>query len=269
MKLEEEDRELLARLGTQRRSASALATALDRPADELTDRLAALADKGILKEVGEGRYERTESGRRVLVTSTGGAIDERIDTSPEVERTIDGFDLRADEADAVRHAFAFLRYWGRVTQSELCDAIYSEADAGRETPEQWWEEVVRDPLAALPGVEPPTTADGDWRYAGRPEADDDADGRRVLSRTHPVYGDVKHALESLDLTDAEREAAGAAFAYLYRRKEATGSDVREAVFPAHDAGFDSPERWWDVVREAFEALPGVERTNGETWRFQS
>lgn len=269
MKLEERDKRILALLGTRVRSISSLAASLEVPSEELDERLADLADNGLVYDRGDGRYERTESGRRVLVTSTG-IVDERIDTSPAIERAIDAFTLRPDEADAVRHAFAFLRYWGRVTEEELVDAIYSEATAGRETPEEWWSDLVSEPLAALPGVERPTEHDRFWRYTGTPEAGEPlTDGRRILSRTHPVYGDVKHAIESLDLTEAEREAARAAFGYLYRRGDATECDVCEAIYPEYAAGYDSPEAWWDgVVGAAFEALPGVERTSERTWRYR-
>lgn len=269
MNLEERDKKMLAVVGTQKRSASTLAASLDRPIEDVTERLADLADNGLVRDLGDGRYERTESGRRVLVTSTAGPIDERIDTSPEVERTIEEFQLRADEADAVRHVFGFLRYWGRVTEPEISDAIYSEAPAGRETPEQWWNEVVREPLAALPGVERPTAADDDWRYAGRPEASEQmSDGRRVLSRTHPLYGDVKHGLESLDLTELEREAARAAFEYLYRRGKVTEHEFREVVYPEHAAGLESPQSWWRSIEDAFETLPGIEQTSENTWQYR-
>jgi hypothetical protein len=91
----------------------------------------------------------------------------------------------------------------------------------------------------------------------------------VLSRTHPVYGDVKHALESLALSPAERAAARAAFAFLYRRGETTERELGEAVFPDHRAGYASPGAWWDgVVRDAFDALPGVERVHEDAWRYR-
>lgn len=264
VKLDERDRRVLALLGTRTRTLGDLADGLDVPRAELESRLADLAENGLVDSRGEGRYARTESGRRVLVASATGADDERVDTSPAVEEAIAAFELRPDEADAVRHAFALLRYWGSVTAEEIADAVFSEAPAGRETPAEWWEEVVREPLSGLPGVEPPASEGEPWRFAGRAEADEpSADGRRVLSRLHPVYGDVKHALESLDLSSDEREAARAAFGFLYRRGEATEAEVGEAVFPAHPAGYDSAGDWWDgVVRDAFEALPGVERIDG-------
>lgn len=270
MKLGERDKRVLALLGTQSRSSATLAASLDLPPDEVTERLAALADNGLVYDLGDGHYERTESGRRVLVTSADAHTDERIDTSPEVERAIEESDLRADEADAVRHAFTFLKYWGHATEAEIVDAIYSESPAGRETPDHWWKEVICDPLASLPGIERPTDADEPWQYTGMPETGAPlTDGRRNLSRTHPVYGDVKHALESLDLTEGERDAARVAFGFLYRHGEVTDSSVREAVYPEHTAGYDSPRVWWDeVVRSAFEALPGVEQTGESRWRYR-
>lgn len=283
MKLGERDLRVLALLGTQRRSLSELADDLGEELEgtpaALRERLAQLADNALVSDLGDGRYERTESGRRVLVAAATGAVDERVDTTPEVEAALAAFDLGPAEADAVRHAFSLLRYWGAVTEAEIADAVYSEAPAGRETSTAWWDEVVREPLAALPGVEPPAAGDedGPWRYADPPEAGERfADGRRVLSRHHPVYGDVKHALESIDLAPAEREAARAAFGYLYRRGEASEDEVGDAVYPDHPAGYDSPEDWWDgVLRDAFEALPGVEpvdgsgeRTGDAAWRYR-
>ena len=270
VKLDDDDRRLLALLGTGTRALEDLADGMDVPPAELEARLAELADNGLVDARGEGRYARTESGRRVLVASATGAVDERVDTDPAVESALESLDLGPAEADAVRHAFALLRYWGSVTAEEIADAIFSEAPAGRGTPAEWWDEVVSGPLAALPGVEPPTREGAPWRYTGRREAEEpSADGRRVLSRHHPVYGDVKHALESLDLSPDEREAARAAFGQLYRRGEASEDEIGEVVFPAHPAGHESSDGWWDgFLRDAFEALPGVEQAGTGAWRYR-
>lgn len=263
MKLDERDRRTLARLGTRTLGAADLADDLGVPQTVLHERLAGLADNGLVVERGDGRYERTESGRRVLVAAATGAVDERVDTTPEVEAALEA--LGPAEADAVRHAFALLRYWGSVTDAEIQEAVFSEAPAGRDSPAEWWAEVVREPLASLPGVEAPTECGGPWRYAGPPEAGEPGtDGRRVLSRFHPVYGDVKHALESLELSPDEREAARAAFGYLYRRGGASEEEIGRAVYPDQPAGYPSVEAWWDgAIRDAFDALPGVERIAGE------
>jgi DNA-binding Lrp family transcriptional regulator len=270
MKLDTSDERVLALLGTRRRSLSALASDLDASCDELRKVLAELADNGLVERCESDRYRRTESGRRVLVTSAATDLDERLDTSPEVEAVLDEFDLRADEVDAVRHAYTFLRYWGQVSEEELIDGVYSEADAGRTSPAEWWEGLVRDALAALPDVAAPSDETTVWRCTSPPESGDStANGRRVLSRTHPVYGDVKHALESLGLSDEEREAARAAFRHLYRSGDATESEICETVFPAFTAGYDDSDAWWDeVVEAAFRALPGVERAERDRWRYR-
>lgn len=271
MKLDARDERMLALFGTRRLSGPDLAAALDAPPGAVSDRLAELADSGLVRELDDGRYARTESGRRVLVASAAGTADERVDTTPEVERAIEGLDLRADEADAVRHVYAFLRYWGRVTEEEIVDAIYGEAPAGRETADEWWEGLLRDALAALPGVDSPDDSETDWRWAGASAVEGEdplADGRRMLG-THPVYGDVKHALESIDLTAAEREAARAAFRYLYRRGDATEREIREAVYPDFEAGHASAQAWWEgAIEVALDALPGVERADGGGWRYR-
>ncbi len=264
MKLNERDRRTLALLGTRTLEAADLADDLGVTPAVLRERLAELEDNGLVTERGDGRYERTESGRRVLVASATGAVDERVDTTQAVEAALDGLDVGPAEADAVRHVFALLRYWGAVTEAEIQEAVFSEAPAGRETPAEWWVEVVRGPLASLPGVEAPTEDGEPWRCRGLPEAGEpDTDGRRVLSRVHPVYGDVKHALESLELAPDEREAARAAFGFLYRRGEASEVEIGTAVYPDHAAGYPSIEAWWDgAIRDAFDALPGVVRVGG-------
>lgn len=206
--------------------------------------------------------------RPVAALADAGDAADRVDTSPEVETALDALGLGPDETDAVRKSFAFLRYWGRVTAEEVADAVFPEAPAGRETPTAWWEGLVRDSLSTLPDVVAPTTPDGEWRYANPAEADDGADGRRVLSKLHPVYGDVRHAVASLDLTDAEREAARAAFTVLYRRESVTERDVSDAVYADHPAGYPSPDAWWGgFLRATFDALPGVERVDG-AWRYR-
>lgn len=271
MKLEDSDKRALALLGTQPRPIAELAAHLGVSPEMLDDRFAELAAKGLVYDLGDSRYRRTESGRRVLMTSRPEFADERIDTSPEIERTIGDFGLPPEAADAVRRAFAFLRYWGWAVEEEIIDAIYSEAPAGYESSEAWWDELVREPLAALPDIEVGTDADDPWRYTGTPEAGEPlADGRRVLSKTHPVYGDVKHTLESLDLTESEREAVRAAFRFLYRRGELSEREVLETIYPEYPAGYPSPQRWWDgIVRRAFDSFPNVERIGEHTWRYRA
>jgi len=73
----------------------------------------------------------------------------------------------------------------------------------------------------------------------------------------------------LVLSDAEREAARAAFRYLYRRGEASERAIGETLYPEFDAGYESSHAWWaEAIEDAFEALPGVERADGSAWRYQ-
>ena len=280
MKLTESDRHVLATLGSTPRDADWLVDALDesaegdRPPDDLRERLAEFADNGLVRERDDGRYERTESGRRLLVTA-GGRMDEAVDTGPDVEAAIEAADLAPDAADAVRGAYAFLRYWGEATVDEIVDAVYSEWPANFESAAAWWD-AVGEALATLPDVAAPEANSADdsrlstWRYTETPEVTTpESDGFLPSKRRgdHP-YGSVKHAIEDLDLSDAERTAVRAAFGVLRRRGEASEDEIGDAAFAAHSAGHETTEAWWDdPVGEAFEALPGVERADGDRWRY--
>lgn len=269
MKLDERDLAVLELLDAGPRPVADLAEDLGAPPAPLADRLADLADNDLVVERGDGRFERTESGRRVLVASPEGAMDNRIDTSPEVERALAEIDLGPDEADAVRSAFALVRYWGGITRAEITDAVYSETPAGYDSPDAWWTDCVRDALASLPDVEPPDSPDDPWRYDGVPEAADPrAEGRRMLDRDGPTFASVKQAVESLGLGEPEREAVHAAFSTLRQRGAATEEAIADAVYADHRAGYDSPESWWDgFLRGVFEELPHVERTD-EGWTYR-
>jgi len=269
MELTDRDTRILAALGADPRRAGPLAARLGVPQSALRERLAGLAENGLVYDLGDGRYQRTGSGRRVLGT-TAGTHDERLDTTPAVEQVLASFDLGPDATEAVRSAFAFLRYWGRATTDEIVDAVYSERPAGYGTADAWWTGCVCDPLAALPGVDPPVHDGDDWRYAGQPEVSAPlSDGFRPFARHgHPPYGSVKHAVESLDLSPTEREAVRAAFSTLRRAGEASEAEIAAAVYPDHPAGYGSAGAWWDgFLRAAFLALPGVRRVHGSVWRY--
>lgn len=150
--LDEDDVEILDRLDPGGTPLARLAAALDESEDALAGRLAQLADNGLVREVADGRYERTESGRRVLDAPATGGSDERIDIPADVERALDALDLRADAAAAVRNAFALVRNRGRASRAEVVDLVFSEVPAGYDDPDEWWTDLVRDALLALPDV---------------------------------------------------------------------------------------------------------------------
>lgn len=262
--LDDTDKAILERLA-EGQSAADLTEEFDRA--EVGERLTALTDSGLVSEDG---YELTDSGRRVLDAPGDASADDRIDVPEHVEEAIQRFDPPPDRAAAIRSAFAFLAYWGEATAYEIRDGIYSEHPVGYESPAEWWDGFLAEHLADLPGIEPPTSGDGTWQYAGRPEVDDPTeDGRHGPGEPGGVpYASVKHALEELDPRAEEREAVHAVFALLADRGEATEDAIADAVYDEHSAGFGSVEEWWDRVGTVLEELPGIAR-DGETWRYHS
>lgn len=293
MKLTAADRRLLDALDEGPRAVEDLAEVREQAPDHLSERLEALADNGLVVALEDGRYRRTESGRRLLRTA-GGLADEAVDTDPAVEAAIADAASDPDVADAIRATYAFLRYWGDATVDELIDGLHSEWPAGHEAGDEWWG-TVGDALDALPNVEPPAGFESDdvasddggaeaggadgagtddaletWRFDGTPEvATPAADGFLPAERRgHPRYGSVRHAVASLDLTDDERTAVRAAFGELRRRGAASEDAIAEAAFTAHPLGRESADEWWTtLVGDAFEELPGVD-PGGDGWRYE-
>lgn len=268
--LGERERAVLEAIGENRVDAGTLEAELDVARGELEESLSQLVENALVHEDG-GEYQLTENGERLLDATPTGGRDDRIDTPEPVERAIEGFDLGPDEAAAVRGAFSFLRYWGEATTAEIVDATYSEQPAGYGTASEWWDDCVAERLAALPDVEAPSDGDASdverWRYTGEGAVEEpDRDGREVrdTEERDAPFGSVRHGIEELDLSDAERAAARAAFAALSQRGRATGDDLADAVYDEHPAGYDSVDAWTDWLCGTFEALPGVDRA-GEEW----
>lgn len=69
--------------------------------------------------------------------------------------------------------------------------------------------------------------------------------------------------------EARREAILAAFDYLRDHPSAKKSDFLADVYPENQAGFDTPEGWWNVVQQALKELPHVEppKERGHIWHF--
>lgn len=268
-------RAILEAIEGRRVDAGTLDAEFDASSEELDEQLSQLVENALVREVGDDEYELTENGERLLSSTPVGAHDERIDTPGDVERAIEGFDLRPDEEQAVRSAFSFLRYWGDATTAEIVDATYGEEPAGYGTADRWWNDCVAERLAALPDVDPPAdgakesngSSEDRWRYAGETAVEQpDRDGREVRDAGGEApFGSVRHAFEELDLTDAERTAARAAFATLSAREGATAEGLADALFDEHPAGYDSVDAWTNWLEETFEELPDVDRREDGTW----
>ena len=278
--LTDDDRTLLAELDGEAAAASDLAdrSAADRSADELRERLEFMADNGLLRRVDGGdAYELTDDGRRLLSAPGDGSADETIDAPHEVVATLRDKGLRADRLDAALGAFAFLRFWGAATASEIADGAFSEEPLGFDSAAAWWDEFARDHLAALPGVEPPEADGGFWRFDGPAGVDDvSEDGRRVVfgrvrGDDTPEYASATEAMAEAGLSDDRRLAVAAALSALQRSDAADDATLREAAAGARDAGASVDDAWLDSgLLDALERLPGVVREgdgDAARWRY--
>jgi len=70
------------------------------------------------------------------------------------------------------------------------------------------------------------------------------------------------------MQDWRRDAVREAFAFLREADVADASTVVDAVYPTHEAGFDTEEAWWGMVAPRLARLPGVlAGGDGDPWRF--
>lgn len=258
--LTERDLVVLVALSDDPADADTLARRTDVPRDELDGRLAVLADNGLVREA-NGSYALTDSGRRVIRAPSNGTADDSLDVPDDVRETLRARGLRADRLDAVLGAFAFLSYWGTATGAEIADGVFSEVPLDCATATDWWT-FVRDHLAAVPTVDPPSDAGGFWRFTGRPGA---ADGRdRLFDRgdADRPAASATEAMVAAGLADGERRAVAAALAVLQGGEETGAGTLRSAIRGELDADSADVERLLDALAR----LPGVVRS-GERWRY--
>ncbi|SFS09737.1 hypothetical protein SAMN05216559_3573 [Halomicrobium zhouii] len=267
--LGDRDRELLSLLREGDADVSSLAEGVDGDEAAIHERLPKLADNGLVHRVNDEVWAITDSGERTIASSPEGTMDERIDTPDAIEEQIESFDLRPDREEAVRNAFGFLQYWGTATGGEIVDGVYSENPAGFETAEAWWNECVRSRLADIPTVEAPDSGKSEWAYGETPIVDRRARDGRDTPDQDLTETSARFALERADLNAAELAALRSAFDLLVREGDATADELQRRVYPDHDAGYDSPEAWWNnCVGGTFESIPGVEQTNQERDRWE-
>lgn len=267
--LDDRDRAVLERLREGEVDVDSLAESVSVDPGYLAERLPELEDNGLVVRAAGGDYALTDDGARVIEAARVGATDDRVDTPPAVEGRILAFDLPPDEEAAVRGAFSFLQYWGEVTAAEILDGVYSEYPAGFDDALAWWRESVRDRLAELPRVEAPRSSDESWRYVGTPVvARWSDDGRDVAGDAVPGRTSARFAIERLDLEDDVLWAVRRVFALLVELETVSATEAKEQVYPDHDAGYGSPDDWWDdCIRTAIESLPSVERVDDDRERW--
>jgi hypothetical protein len=90
-------------------------------------------------------------------------------------------------------------------------------------------------------------------------------------------GAVEDAIASLDvpgvsemMQDWRRDAIRGAWEYVAEHGAATDDAVVDAVYSAHSAGYDDPERWWACVRPRLASLPGVtppSEADDDVWTY--
>jgi len=66
-----------------------------------------------------------------------------------------------------------------------------------------------------------------------------------------------------------RDAVRAAAEYVRDHRRASASEIRDAVFEVHPAGYDDVYVWWETVHPRLADLPGVQSPdeNGGVWRY--
>lgn len=173
--LDDRDEAVLERLRRDDTDVESLAESVGVDAEYLRDRLPELADNGLVERVDGEEYALTDHGTRAVAEPIELAA-ERMETPPDVDEHVRSLELRPDREAALRDAFSFLRYWGQAYGSEIVDAVYDETPAGYDSGRAWWDDCVRERLAALPSVEPPASDDEPWRYDGPSVVEERSDG---------------------------------------------------------------------------------------------
>jgi hypothetical protein len=139
--------------------------------DRLADELHSRKDRGdsyedviwrLIDREGENVDEREEDGIETPSDPPHGVDRQRL--ADELPGSGGRLEARVD---AIVTMYDLLREQREATKAELLDAIDVEA-TGYASPASVWSNMVKgkDTLAALPGVEPPSTGMSTWRYVG-------------------------------------------------------------------------------------------------------
>lgn len=74
-----------------------------------------------------------------------------------------------------------------------------------------------------------------------------------------------------DLVERRRVAVGAAVAFLREVEEAKRSEFVEALYDQYPAGYDSPDAWWECVKEGLRQVDRVDPAgeSKRTWGYRT
>lgn len=92
----------------------------------------------------------------------------------------------------------------------------------------------------------------------------------VDARVDELLAEVDVPGTSEMMRDWRIDAIRAAFDHLRDVEAVSVDEFLEVVFPAHQAGFDDPDPWWEMVRPRLRRLPGVVNPawGEDTWRYE-
>lgn len=92
----------------------------------------------------------------------------------------------------------------------------------------------------------------------------------VDARVDELLAEVEVPGTSEMMRDWRVDAIRAAFEHLREEEAVSVDEFLEHVFPAHQAGFDDAEAWWEMVRPRLRRLPGVVNPawGDDVWRYE-
>jgi hypothetical protein len=187
--------------------------------------------------------DREQSGRSIP-TRPERVLDAFVDGAP---RTVDDVAIAANvDTDVARATLEALVEDGTLTRRSVSGVDITERKAAEEA------DIDLDAEIDLWSLTPDELTEGQ----SDPATAEDRIDRRLERMTVPGASEmmqnwrrdaVRAAYERLDALDGD---------------ELTPAALRDDLFGTHEAGFDTPEAWWDFVRPRLYRLPGVTVEDG-------
>lgn len=101
-------------------------------------------------------------------------------------------------------------------------------------------------------------------------------GRRVIDAPGDTTADdridvpdrAERVIAAFGLPPERAAAIRSSVAFLAYWGEATGHEIKDAIYTERPSGYDSPEGWWTFVRERLADVPAIEPPEeDDTWRY--